>query len=117
MINVNNSEYINFLEEDWCIDTKYENGAKSYEARVLMLIQENAEAKRAAQEAASAPDVSISPPASTPNPSTGQTPPPQQNPTSIDTLMVSLNSASFSDDKLNVIMSVAGQSFTCRWRK
>ena len=22
LINVNNSEYINFLEEDWCIDTK-----------------------------------------------------------------------------------------------
>ena len=117
LINVNNSEYINFLEEDWCIDTKYENGAKSYEARVLMLVQENAEAKRAAQETPSSyPDVSISPSATSPKTSTGQKQPQKttpQNPTSIDTLMMSLNSASFSEDKLNVITSVAGQSFTC----
>ena len=46
MIGPLNSSYTNLVEEDWCIDTKYDNGVNSYEARVLMLVQENAEAKK-----------------------------------------------------------------------
>lgn len=127
LIDATNSTYMNLLEEDWCIDTKYENSVKSYEARTLILVQENATAKAAAEKIVSAANTatasqpSLTTPTSVPSqslptinaPQKMETAPSISTPVSIDSLMRSINEASFSDDKLNVILSVSGQSLTC----
>ena len=116
LLNANNASYMNLLEEDWCIDTKYDNGVKSYEARVLMLVQENAQAKQAYIEQAQNANVVPTPPNLNANPIQPQNNiAPVQNATalSMDSIITSLKNASFSDDKINVILSVSGQSFTC----
>ena len=125
LLTADNSTYMNMLEEDWCVDTKYENGSKIFEARVLMLVKENAEAKQLAQQAdvseTNVPDIPPRrDPLSTITPNevpakqtkkTAETSP--TSATSMDSLLASIKNASFSDDKLNVILSVSGQSFTC----
>ena len=119
LMSADNASYMNLLEEDWCVDVKYENGVKSYEARVLMLVQENAEAKKLAMAQA---ETAIAPQAPTgivegvavptaPQQSVQNTQPAVA--VDINALLQALEDASFSEDKLSVILGVSGQAFTC----
>ena len=113
LLNADNMEYINLLEEDWCIDIKYENGAKSYEAKVLMLVKENTAAiaaKESAVQAMQEENATSSPAVDTPSTSTAptqdlpakvkeQAPATTSAAIDITTLLQSIEAVSFSEEK------------------
>ncbi|MBM75333.1 MAG: hypothetical protein CMK59_08020 [Proteobacteria bacterium] len=91
--------------KDWCIDTSYNNGVKQYKARVLMLMT----VVEGPAPAPGQPTDMLRPPAQS-SPVQG---PPAGGDGSFGSLLRSLERASFSDDKLKVVLSVSEQSFSC----